>query len=132
MVQRLFSFFLHVTSALDAYRYGRADEVIKWNNETDAAFEHLRASMCSQVMMCFPNYDEPFHLHTDASNSGIGGWLGQMRNGREVMGGVCLKSPEVWREEVLNNKKGVPGLGIGIAQISPVFMRQAPCGAYKS
>ena len=55
----------------------------EWTPTHQAAFEHLRDSLTDDVLLAYPNFDEPFIVATDASNIGIGGVLSQMTDGKE-------------------------------------------------
>ena len=43
----------------------------------EVAFQKLKESLFSDVVLAHPNYDSPFYLYTDASNLGIGARLMQ-------------------------------------------------------
>jgi hypothetical protein len=46
-----------------------------------ASFRSLQSSLCSPPTLAFPNFDQPFHLHTDASDVGLGAALAQLHDG---------------------------------------------------
>jgi len=48
-----------------------------------AAFEKLKAELCSGVILHTPCYDQDFVIQTDASDFAVGACLLQIRNGRE-------------------------------------------------
>ena len=48
-----------------------------WTPECQTVFETLKVSLTNECIIRFPNPNEPFELHTDASNYAIGGVLMQ-------------------------------------------------------
>ena len=50
----------------------------EWTPECHEAFQILRQRLCSAPILVFPNFNKPFILDTDASNTGIGGVLSQL------------------------------------------------------
>ena len=48
-----------------------------WTPECQSSFEQLKASLTNECLRRFPNPNEPFELHTDASGYAIGGVLMQ-------------------------------------------------------
>ena len=57
--------------------------IFMWSEECDRAFCQLREMLCSAPILAYPDFDKPFILTTDASDSAIGGILGQMQDGKE-------------------------------------------------
>lgn len=53
------------------------------NLDFEKAFETLKNIMCSDLLLHYPNFEEPFILTTDASNYAIGAVLTQMVDGKE-------------------------------------------------
>ena len=52
---------------------------VEWTEECQSAFEHLK-QLCSQTpVLAYANYQRPFKLHTDASESRFGAVLYQNR-----------------------------------------------------
>ncbi len=56
-----------------------------WSEECQSAFEELRRLLTSAPILAFPDLSEPFVLDTDASGTGIGAVLSQVRKGRECV-----------------------------------------------
>ena len=54
---------------------------INWTEEHQVALEHLTKHLTSPPVMAYPNFEEPFLLHTDASETGLGAVLYQQQNG---------------------------------------------------
>lgn len=55
----------------------------KWTPEADASFQKLKECLVSAPVLTCPDYNQPFEVHTDASNYGIGAMLTQTRDGKE-------------------------------------------------
>ena len=53
----------------------------KWTTETKIAFNQLKQLISESQMLFYPDKDWPIHLHTDASDYGIGAFLFQEREG---------------------------------------------------
>ena len=54
-----------------------------WNSEHQRAFETLRDTLMSDLVMCYPNFKEPFIVKTDASKTAIGYVLTQKIDNKE-------------------------------------------------
>ena len=54
---------------------------INWTEEHQVVLEHLTKHLTSPPVMAYPNFEEPFLLHTDASETGLGAVLCQQQNG---------------------------------------------------
>lgn len=54
-----------------------------WSDECESAFQQLRDGLCSPPILAYPDFSKPFILTTDASNSAVGGILGQVQDGKE-------------------------------------------------
>jgi transposase InsO family protein len=52
-------------------------EKFVWNKEHNEAFLNMKQVMAAETMLTYPNFDEPFVVHTDASNKQIGGVITQ-------------------------------------------------------
>ena len=57
-------------------------EPVKWTSECWEALEQLITAITNPPVMAYPNYSEPFILHTDASEHGLGGALYQRQDGK--------------------------------------------------
>lgn len=53
------------------------------NSEFEKSFSTLKNIMCSDLLLHYPNFEEPFILTTDASNYAIGAVLTQLVQGKE-------------------------------------------------
>ena len=54
-----------------------------WTAECQEAFETLRDKLVNPPILTYPDYSQPFALHTDASLTGLGAALYQERDGKE-------------------------------------------------
>ena len=80
-----------------------------WTQECQESFDRLRECLCSAPILAYPDFQRPFILDTDASDTGLGGVLSQADDqGRErviAYGSRLLTKPErkycVTRRELL-------------------------------
>lgn len=49
----------------------------KWTEEAEDAFTKIKNALCSSPILAMPDFSQPFVLHTDASDVGVGGVLVQ-------------------------------------------------------
>ena len=54
---------------------------IYWTEEHQVELEHLTKHLTSPPVMAYPNFEKPFLLHTNASETGLGAVLYQQQNG---------------------------------------------------
>ena len=73
--------FAKIASPLN--RLTRKSVPFVWDPCCDAAFQDLKNRLCSPPILAYPDFFQPFHLHTDASKSALGYVLGQSINGSE-------------------------------------------------
>ena len=59
----------------------RKNTTFRWSSDQTRAVEILKEKLASAPIVKFPDYKIPFHLYTDASNSGIGAVLMQKHDG---------------------------------------------------
>ena len=68
------------TIAKPLYRLYRKTEKttqFEWTTECHEAFQTLCQRLCSVPILAFPDFNKPFILNTDVSNTGLGGVLSQ-------------------------------------------------------
>ena len=71
----------------------------QWKNEHQEAFELLKKELSEYPVVRLPNYDKPFHISTDASDTAIGGILQQRdENNHEYV--VSYYSRKLQRSEL--------------------------------
>jgi hypothetical protein len=51
------------------------NKILGWNALSDKAFQEIKLALVSSGVLRYPNFDEPFEVHTDASGFTIGGVL---------------------------------------------------------
>uniref|UniRef100_A0A8C2IR24 Reverse transcriptase RNase H-like domain-containing protein n=1 Tax=Cyprinus carpio TaxID=7962 RepID=A0A8C2IR24_CYPCA len=66
----------------DLTRKGQPEKV-SWTSETEAAFHRIKAALTTEPVFRAPNFNRPFLLQTDASDTGLGAVLSQGHNGEE-------------------------------------------------
>lgn len=72
----------HIASPLYDALKGK-DQIIIWDEEKEKSFENLKKIVSSKISTYIPDFNEPFVVTTDASNTGIGAILKQIINGEE-------------------------------------------------
>eukprot|EP00794_Sanderia_malayensis_P010600 gene10600-biopygen7736 len=75
--------FAKIVSPLN--RLTRKDVAFEWSPECAAAFQELKHRLCSSPILAYPDFTQPFHLYTDASQFALGYILGQKIDGREFV-----------------------------------------------
>ena len=50
----------------------KKDQAWGWKEEQRVAFEKLKAAISSEPVLKLPNFEEPFEMHTDASDKAVG------------------------------------------------------------
>ena len=73
--------FAKIASPLN--RLTRKDVAFVWSPECETAFNSLKNRLCSPPILAYPDFERPFHLYTDASQSALGYILSQTIEGRE-------------------------------------------------
>uniref|UniRef100_H3A4B4 Gypsy retrotransposon integrase-like protein 1 n=1 Tax=Latimeria chalumnae TaxID=7897 RepID=H3A4B4_LATCH len=53
------------------------DVIFNWDNALQTAFDQLKSCLTSTSVLVFPDFNKPFSIHTDASDSGLGAVLMQ-------------------------------------------------------
>ena len=61
----------------------KKDIKFQWNDEAQQALDTLKEKLWSSAVSAFPDFDEEFIIHTNASGWAIGGVLGQMQDNYE-------------------------------------------------
>jgi hypothetical protein len=97
------------TTAKPLHRLTENTAPFEWTNDCQSAFDGIKHKLTLAFILAFPDFQKPFILDTDASNTGLGGVLSQMQDdGRECVVAYAsrvLTKPErkycVTRREVL-------------------------------
>ena len=79
---------------------------INWTEEHQVVLEHLTKCLTSPPVMAYLNFEEPFLLHTDASETGLGVVLYQQQNGVlwVTAYGSRTLSPSEWNNHLHSRK----------------------------
>ncbi len=72
--------FAELTAPLEAIKF---QKTIDWNDSLIEHFEATKAAVLTSPFLQFPDFSRPFHLATDASNTGVGGVLYQPLHSEE-------------------------------------------------
>jgi hypothetical protein len=59
-------------------------EVFQWNLECDKAFNILKENLNTKPILIFPNWENKFHVHVDASGISLGAILVQPGEGEQL------------------------------------------------
>lgn len=73
----------------------KQSNTFEWKEEQQEAFDKLREVLCSEPILQYPNFNEPFIITTDASGYAIGAILSQGKMGSDL--------PIAYASRVLNN-----------------------------
>ena len=68
----------------------RKDAVFHWSEDCQTAFDRLKTLLTTSPITAFPDFSQAFRLYTDASTSGLGVILAQVRDGKERI--ICCAS----------------------------------------
>jgi len=56
-----------------------------WNVSCQLAFDTLQEKLITPPILACPDFSLPFQVYSDASNTAIGGVLGQLQHNKEVL-----------------------------------------------
>lgn len=73
-----------------------------WNTTTETAFEQLKLTMTSTLVLALPDYDQTYVVETNASNTHIGVVL--MQNGRTTAFFSKVLSTRHWGKSIYENE----------------------------
>ena len=65
----------YANTAAPLYALLRKDVMWEWAAAQQHAFEALKHALCEAPVLALPNFNKPFTIETDASNTAIGGLL---------------------------------------------------------
>ena len=66
--------YAELSAPLQAVKFQKK---IEWTDEMKLSFDTLKQAVASSPFLQFPDFTRPFHIATDASNTGVGGVLYQ-------------------------------------------------------
>ncbi len=70
------------TPLTDLTKKGRP-ETVKWGKAEEEAFQEVKTALTSEPVLRAPDFNRPFLLQTDASDTGLGAVLSQVQDGEE-------------------------------------------------
>ena len=65
----------YANTAAPLYALLRKDVTWEWADAQQRAFEALKHALCEAPVLALPNFNRPFTIETDASDTAIGGVL---------------------------------------------------------
>ncbi|KAL2634749.1 hypothetical protein R1flu_006228 [Riccia fluitans] len=71
--------FAHI--ALSLFGLLQTDQTFEWSEDCQVAFDLLHSALVSSPILVVPDWNKPFHVHTDASAFAIGAILAQRGKG---------------------------------------------------
>jgi len=91
--RRFIQGFSHIAAPLNALTSIRkkASEFV-WSPEADRAFTDLKIALTTAPVLACPDFTQPFIVHTDASEYGVGGMLTQVIDNEEHPVAYCSRS----------------------------------------
>jgi transposase InsO family protein len=69
----------------------------QWGTEAQKAFDKITELLCSAPVLAYPNFAQPFIIHTDACGFGVGGILSQIPS--------APSEPESVQESIMDSKE---------------------------
>jgi hypothetical protein len=75
----------HVADLTGPLEAVKNNKVLEWNDTLEEAFALTKKAVMSAPFLQFPDYSRPFHVATDASNTGVGGVLFQPKKPDEYI-----------------------------------------------
>jgi RNase H-like domain found in reverse transcriptase len=79
--RRFVAHFASVAAPLTDLTKKGTPSILEWGATQQNAFIALRKAIASQPVLCLPDYEKPFQLQTDASDTGLGAVLLQEYDG---------------------------------------------------
>ena len=97
----------------------RKDQKFVWTDTCEQAFISLKTALTTAPILVFPDFKEPFHLYTDASNEGLGATLGQIHDGREVVIAYAGRDLNKAERNYSTTEREALGVIFGIKKFQP-------------
>ena len=80
-----------------------------WSERQEHAFADLKTALTNPPILCYPDFNRPFYVQTDASLEGIGFLLGQVdENGKKTRGSIRWSRAQTVRAQMAANAAGMP------------------------
>lgn len=67
----------HILEPFTAISSGKKGAKIEWTPELEDAFIKVKQMICKQTLLTYPNWNEPFDVHTDSSDYQLGAVISQ-------------------------------------------------------
>ncbi len=67
----------HILEPFTAISAGKKGTKIKWTPELEMAFGKVKAMVCQETLLTYPDWSKPFDIHTDASDFQLGAVISQ-------------------------------------------------------
>ena len=67
-------------------------EPLDWKDERREAFEQLKRSLASPLVLVFPDWSKPFYIEADACDVSVGGTLSQLNDLAGALQPICYYS----------------------------------------
>ena len=71
----------------------KKETVFKWTAECQESMDTIKHKLCEPPILAYPEHGSPYILDTDASNTGVGGILSQVQEGKERV--ICYGSKKL-------------------------------------
>lgn len=82
--RRFIPHFSSLMSPINDLLKGKAKkQPINWSDTAESAFNDIKQALVSAPILCSPDFELPFTIQTDASNTGLGAVLTQIQNDEE-------------------------------------------------
>lgn len=104
------------------YGLERKGANFKWTTECQAAFDTLKRRLTSSPILAYPNFDRPFILDTDASDTGLGAVLSQVQNGKERVIAYAAKALSKSQRNYSTTRKELLALIWGMEHFEPYLL----------
>ena len=103
---------------------GMSKLTLKWTPECEKAFNTIKECFISSRVLAYPDYksSEPLIITSDASASGVGGFLSQVQNGQERVIGYFSKCFNECQSKMSAFDKELEGVRLNVKHFKPHLM----------
>ena len=67
----------HILHPFTAISSGKKGTKIKWTPELEDSFHEIKKMVCKETLLNYPDWSQPFDIHTDASDYQLGAVISQ-------------------------------------------------------
>ena len=82
--RRFIKDYAHIAEPLHKIQ-GKSKKSLQWDTSCQLAFDTLKQKLITPPILAYPDFSSPFLVYSDASNTAIGGVLGQIQHKKEVV-----------------------------------------------